>query len=298
LSNANRQLEEQQRAMNNLMAQNDELSKKIEKREKEQNERNDALVAENKNLAQQMKRNEEEQRDRNKQIAEQNERLNRQIEYYQQQHEVQLKEMNKLLEELKKKQLNTFEDIENNDKKAKEALIRLAKQAAPFGMEGNNVALFGITSAGKSTMLNRLFGEKVAEVGIGETTIKMTSYKTKDFILWDIPGKNDEVSYMSLQYISFFKGLTRRLILVTNTLKENSSMMKLLDAIGLDYDVVVNKMDLYPEDQIPKFCEKIRKEKETIGLKGLGRIFFLSAEYPNMFPDWLNMANHLTSSRQ
>jgi GTP-binding protein EngB required for normal cell division len=291
-------LEEQQRAMNNLMAQNDELYKKMEKREKEQNERNDTLVAENKNLAKQMKRNEEEQRDRNKHLAEQNERLHRQIENYQQQHEVQLKEMNKLLGELKKKQLNTFEDIENNDKKAKEALIRLAKQAAPFGMEGNNVALFGITSSGKSTMLNKLFGEKVAEVGIGETTIKMTSYKTTHFILWDIPGKNDEVSYMSLQYISFFKGLTRRLILVTNTLKENSSMMKLLDAIGLDYDVVVNKMDLYSEEQIPKFCEKIRKEKETIGLKGLGRIFFLSAEYPNQFSDWLDMLNYLTNPQQ
>ncbi len=280
------------------MAQNDELYKKMEKREKEQNERNDTLVAENKNLAKQMKRNEEEQRDRNKHLAEQNERLHRQIENYQQQHEVQLKEMNKLLGELKKKQLNTFEDIENNDKKAKEALIRLAKQAAPFGMEGNNVALFGITSSGKSTMLNKLFGEKVAEVGIGETTIKMTSYKTTHFILWDIPGKNDEVSYMSLQYISFFKGLTRRLILVTNTLKENSSMMKLLDAIGLDYDVVVNKMDLYSEEQIPKFCEKIRKEKETIGLKGLGRIFFLSAEYPNQFSDWLDMLNYLTNPQQ
>jgi GTP-binding protein EngB required for normal cell division len=286
---------ERQKRLDDLIAQNDKMSEKMEKREKEQNKRNDALVAENKNLAEQMKMNEEEQRNRNKQLADQNERLNKQIEHYQQQHEVQLKEMNKLLEELKKKKLNTFEDIENQDKQAKEALIRLAKQAKPFGMEGNNVALFGITSTGKSTMLNALFGEKVAKTGIGETTIKMASYKTKDFILWDIPGKNDEVSYMSMQYISFFKGLIRRLILVTHTLKENSSMMKLLDAIGLDYDIVVNKMDLYEEEDRLEFCAKIQKEKETIGLKGVGRIFFVSAKFPQQFPDWLHMVDYLTN---
>jgi GTP-binding protein EngB required for normal cell division len=151
-----------------------------------------------------------------------------------------------------------------------------------------------LTATGKSTMLNKLYGQNVAETGIGETTGQIKSYKTKDFVLWDIPGKNDEVSYMSMQYISFFKGLTRRLILVTHTLKENSGMMKFMDAIGLDYDVVVNKMDRYDEEERPEFCAKIQEEKQTIGLKGVGRIFFVSAKFPRQFPDWLDMVHYLS----
>ncbi|CAF3977501.1 unnamed protein product [Rotaria magnacalcarata] len=155
-------------------------------------------------------KNEEEQRSRNAEIAAQNEILQKQIQEYQRQHQEQLKEMTALLSELKKKELNSFEQIENQDKEAKEALIRLARQAAPFGMEGINVAIFGKTSSGKTTMLNALYGKEVAVTGIGEITTRLASYKAEHFVLWDVPSNNDEVSYMSLQYMSFFKGLTRR----------------------------------------------------------------------------------------
>ncbi|CAF2964834.1 unnamed protein product, partial [Rotaria sp. Silwood2] len=183
-----------------------------------------------------------------------------------------------------------------HDKKAKEALIRLAKEAQPIGMKGNNVALFGLTSTGKSTMLNSLLGEKKAATGVGETTLEVASYAGRNFVLWDIPGRNDEISYMSMQYMSFFKGLTRRLILVQHTVKENSSIMKLLDAIGINYDIVVNKMDRVEEEERAEFCEQIRQEIQKIGLKGVGRVFFVSAKYPAQFPDWLEMVNYLTNS--
>ncbi|CAF4280025.1 unnamed protein product, partial [Rotaria sordida] len=125
---------------------------------------------------------------------------------------------------------------------------------------------------------------------------EVSSYSGRDFILWDIPGRNDEVTYTRMQYISFFKGLTRRLILVQSTIKENSSIMKLLDAIELHYDIVVNKMDRIEEEERVEFCEQIRKEISKIGLKGVGRVFFVSAKYPAQFPDWLEMVNYLTDS--
>ncbi|CAF4163901.1 unnamed protein product [Adineta steineri] len=180
------------------------------------------------------------------------------------------------------------------DELRKNTIIKLAQQAKPLGLEGNHVALFGTTSCGKSTMLNVLYGKKVAETGFGETTREIKSYQANDFVLWDIPGKNDEVSYMSMQYISFFKGLTRRIILVTNTLKESSSMMKLLDAIGLDYDIVVNKMDQCKKEEEAKFREAIETEKQTLGLQGVRSIFYISAENPTQFPDWLKMVDYLT----
>ncbi|CAF3432482.1 unnamed protein product [Rotaria socialis] len=220
--------------------------------------------------------------------------LEKQLENYQKQHEGEFEEMEKLLAELKAKKLESFEDIERQDKRAKEALIRLAEKAKPIGMEGKNVAFFGVTATGKSTLLNALYGTKVAETGIGETTIQVTSYRTEHIVFWDVPGNNDEVSYMSMQYISFFKGLTRRIILVTHTLKENSGMMKFMDAIGLDYDVVINKMDQYEDGEEREiFCEKVKSEMIQIGLKHINQIFFVSAKYPNQFPDWLKMVNYL-----
>ena len=52
-----------------------------------------------------------------------------------------------------------------------------------------------------------------------------------------------------MEYISFFKGLTRRLILIQATVKENSSLMKLLDELDLKYDIVFNKFDKVDEEE-------------------------------------------------
>ncbi|CAF1062638.1 unnamed protein product [Adineta steineri] len=238
----------------------------------------------NKKLIEEMQRKEEAQKEKDREADAQYKKL----------HE----RMVELLEKLEKKKLTSFDAIADNDKEAKGAISKLAKEAKPLGLEGNNIALFGVTSAGKSTMLNKLYGKKVAETGIGETTLEIQSYAAKGFTLWDIPGKNDEVSYMSMQYMSFFKGLTHRIILVTYTVKENSSMMKLLDAIGLDYDIVVNKMDQIDDEEEPRFREEIQKEVQRLGLKGIGRIFYVSAKFPAQFPDWLAMVDYLTNPRK
>ena len=101
-----------------------------------------------------------EQIQTNNELVTENIELQKQLEHYQREHEEQMKQMTKLLAELKEKKLDSFEAIEANDKKAKQALIQLAQQAKPIKMEGNNIALFGLTSTGKSTMLNSLLGEK------------------------------------------------------------------------------------------------------------------------------------------
>ncbi|CAF4600898.1 unnamed protein product [Rotaria socialis] len=63
-------------------------------------------------------------------------------------------------------------------------------------MEGINVALFDLTSTGKATMLDSLIGSKVAATGCGETTMAIKKYTAQYFNLWDIPGRNDEISYL------------------------------------------------------------------------------------------------------
>ena len=195
---------------------------------------------------------------------------------------------------MRREKIETFEDLAKKDKEAKNTVIELAQQTAPAKLDGFNVALFGLTSTGKSTMLNALLGQDVAETGIGETTMKITAYPGTRFTLWDIPGRNDEVSYLSMEYISFFKGLSRRLILIQATVKENSSMMKLLDELKLDYDIVFNKFDLVPDSKQKQVKEQITKEIQSLALQKARKVYFVSAENPRMFDDWLAMVDHLT----
>ncbi|CAF3414619.1 unnamed protein product [Rotaria socialis] len=152
-------------------------------------------------------------------------------------------------------------------------------------MEGINVALFDLTSTGKATMLNSLIGSKVAATGCGETTMAIKKYTAQYFNLWDIPGRNDEISYLSMEYIAFWKGLTRRLVLIITTVKENSSMMKLLDAIKLKYDIVVHKFDQIEEEERENFQKQVTAQIAEAGLKGVDHVYYVSAKSPKMFGD-------------
>ncbi|CAF0878152.1 unnamed protein product [Adineta ricciae] len=215
------------------------------------------------------------------------------VAQYRDRHAQLIERYRKLNEELKRKRIKSFEDLAKHDQQALKTLIELAKLTEPLPMEGNNIGLFGLTSTGKSTMLNTLIGKTVAETGAGETTTTITPHKGSKFILWDIPGRNDEVSYFSMEYISFFKGLTRRLILIGSTVKENSSLMRLLDELGLKYTIVFNKFDLVKDAEQSKVKSKIESETKELGLKGVEKIYFVSAEIPDMFEDWKTMVNHL-----
>ena len=214
---------------------------------------------------------------------------------YREQHAALQEDLNKLRAELKDKKIDSFEALGKQDEKLKKGLIKLAQKAKPVAMIGINIGLFGITSTGKSTMLNSLLGKKVAETGVGETTTTITPYTGTQYTLWDVPGKNDEINYLSLEYIAFFKGLSRRVILIQATVKENSSMLRLLDEIGLRYDIVFNKFDKVDEEERAPVQKQIRSEIQSLGLKGVDHVFFVSSKHMQMFPDWLAMVNLLTN---
>ncbi|CAF3187221.1 unnamed protein product, partial [Rotaria sp. Silwood2] len=152
--------------------------------------------------------------------GEENAALREELHQYREQHSELLQRFNELLEQMKEKKIDSFEELGRQDKKHQRVLVELAQKTEPMKMVGINIGLFGITSTGKSTMLNSLLGKKVAETGVGETTTKITPYQGMQYTLWDVPGRNDEINYLSMEYISFFKGLTRRLILIQATIKE------------------------------------------------------------------------------
>lgn len=210
---------------------------------------------------------------------------------YRQQHAQLFDRYRTLVAQLNEQQIDSFEDLARQDKRLMQLLMELVKLTEPMPLEGYNIGLFGITSTGKSTLLNAILCKPVAETGAGETTTKIKPYPTNDYVLWDVPGRNDEVSYFSMEYISFFKGLSKRLILIQATVKENSSLMRLLDAAGLSYTIVVNKFDRIHEKDRAAFQDQTRREITELGLKGVEKLYFVSATHPEMFSDWLTMIN-------
>lgn len=64
--------------------------------------------------------------------------------------------------------------------------------------------------------------------------------------------------------------------------------MNLFEAIDLHYDLV-------DFGERPAFAEKIRGEIDETEWKNVDHVWFLSAQHPNQFPEWLRMVNLLTS---
>jgi GTP-binding protein EngB required for normal cell division len=228
------------------------------------------------------------------QVEAENAALVAEVARYRERNAELMESFTKLNADMKKKKIDSFEMLAEQDKEAKQVLIELARRTEPMPMEGKNIGLFGLTSTGKSTLLNKLLGADKAKTGHGETTLAIEPYTAPQYTLWDVPGRNDEIAYFNMEYIAFFKGLSRRFVLIQATVKENSSMMKLLDEIGLRYDIVFNKFDIIDDEDQPKVQQQIKQEIISLGLKGVDRVFFVSAKKPQMFPDWLKMVNHLT----
>jgi GTP-binding protein EngB required for normal cell division len=163
-------------------------------------------------------------------------------------------------------------------------------------MQGKNFGFFGLTSTGKSTIINKLIGENVAEVGSYETTKEIQPYNGQGYRLYDIPGRNDDLSYFNMKYIAFWKGLTSRIIVITVTIKEMTTVFRLLDAINLRYDIIVNKFDLVKFEEREKFQNQIKQQIIECKLQGVNHLWFINAENPDEFSDWNNMVDYLQKS--
>lgn len=203
-----------------------------------------------------------------------------------------------LTELIERQRITSFDDLQQVDKQASEALITLASNTRPLQLTGLTHGFFGLTSTGKSTMINRLIGHELAETGAGETTKEIQPYEGQGFRLYDIPGRNDDLSYFSMEYIAFWKGLTRRLVLITATIKEMTKVFRLLDALELSFDIVVNKFDLVPFEEREQLKKQIHREIQQANLQGVEHVWFVSAQNPQQFPHWLAMVDTLTSHPQ
>ena len=240
--------------------------------------------------AEERRRKEAEAEDqRRRDNARENERIRRELE----QERRKIQEMERNVARIERK---AQRDAWKHERRREKTLAKLARRANRTHMQGFNIGIFGLTSTGKSTMINSLIGNKVADVGVGETTRVKKAYQGRNCTYWDTPGRNDESTYTNEEYISFLKGLSRRLIVIQYTVKENLKLIRLLDSLGLGYDIIVNKFDDVDDDERSNFQRQIQDEIESSELERMKNVFFVSAQYPKMFTDWLKMVDNLSES--
>jgi GTP-binding protein EngB required for normal cell division len=219
----------------------------------------------------------------------------RELERYREQHAELMRKFNDLTERMERQRITSFDDLKMVDQKSAEALVHLASTTEPLNLGGHAFGFFGLTSTGKSTMINKLLGVEVARTGAGETTTEIEPYDGPGFRLFDIPGRNDDLSYFSMEYVAFWKALTGRLVLITTTVKEMTKVFRLLDAIDLTYDIVVNKFDLVPVEEREAFKRQVDQQIRECDLKGVNHVWYVSAQNPRQFPHWMVMVYSLTS---
>ena len=123
-----------------------------------------------------------------------------------------MQKFNELAAELERQRITSYEDLQKVDQHAAESLVKLASRTEPYRLGERSFGFFGLTSTGKSTLINRLIGFDLAETGAGETTTEIQPYDGQGYRLFDIPGRNDDQSYFTMEYIAFWKGLTGRLV--------------------------------------------------------------------------------------
>ena len=98
-----------------------------------------------------------------------------------------------IVKKMEEKKVTTFDELQEKSNAVAADLVRLAKETQPVPMTGNNIGFFGITSSGKSSVVNQLLGpdaDKHAEVGKNETTKAVEKFPARNgqYTLYDLPG--------------------------------------------------------------------------------------------------------------
>jgi len=134
-----------------------------------------------------------------------------------------------------------------------EALLEVASKIpkssiANYAPNITHHAFFGSTSTGKSTLVNLACGRNVAETGAGETTTTITPYPVDHggFVIWDLPGKNDAVSYYSADILGLVKCMSAAYCLFRATPNDCLDFVRLVSRMEVPFYAVLTMVD-HPE---------------------------------------------------
>jgi small GTP-binding protein len=166
------------------------------------------------------------------------------------------------------------------------------------------VALFGQPGAGKSSLINKIVGEKVAEVGVEtDKTVELARYEAKGLEFADLPGYGT-TNFPKDSYFQKFDMMQFDLFLCVTSGKfhdaDTEFFQELKKKSGKVCIFVVNKHDELWEDDTP--IEKLEKRKHEDIIKQVGqqvKVIFTSCRN-NKGLDELNeeITNNLSAAKR
>jgi small GTP-binding protein len=135
-----------------------------------------------------------------------------------------------------------------------------------------SVALFGQPGAGKSSLINKIVGKRVAEVGVEtDKTVEEKEYDHNGLNLVDLPGYGTQ-KFPKETYKTRFKLERFDLFLCVTSGKfhqADTELFRELDAMGKVCIFVVNKHDELWEDDVS--IEELEKRKRDDIIKQVGK---------------------------
>jgi small GTP-binding protein len=136
----------------------------------------------------------------------------------------------------------------------------------------NHIGFMGPISAGKTTMINTLFGLNLP-VALGHCTTTCDVVHTQDnMCFWDVPGSQDDYRFYKAENLSFVKSLDKAVLLYDNDIDMISNILRVVNKIIPDNIILVRtKVDQHNEKNVRTIAEEKeidqRKIKELLGVE-------------------------------
>jgi small GTP-binding protein len=148
-----------------------------------------------------------------------------------------------------------------------------------------SIAVLGAAGVGKSTLINKLVGKHVTEVGTSVTTAEFKLVHNglrTDY--YDVPGADDRYSYYNVGTLQQAQPLHLIILLYTMRVTSVLNLEDLIQALGVPYILVRNKVDVDIESAANAMEAKennvslqdnmmemtYKKEKEMVDKEGRG----------------------------
>jgi len=134
------------------------------------------------------------------------------------------------------------------------------------------VAFLGLTSVGKSSLINGVLEKKIAPTGKGMTTKKIKPYPADNaaLVLWDFPGKCDKFSYFNANILGLFQAMDLCCVLYLASVNECLECIEVLHSMKKEFVCVLTKSDYeWTESEVKEVKEETEKIcSKMCGFKG------------------------------
>ena len=157
-----------------------------------------------------------------------------------------LVDMQATIEEMeKRKDIMDREKYEEVMERSRNAFIQyVLKMQKPPRYPKASVAVLGMAGTGKSSLINVLVGEKVAETGTAVCTDKFQLvHQGQRTDYYDVPGADDRYSYYNVQRLQQAQPLHLIVILYIKRVSSVLNLEELIHALGVPYVLVRSHLD-------------------------------------------------------